>query len=38
VPGLRAGVHDQERAATLLQLPSDRQAGLAATDHDNIED
>jgi hypothetical protein len=38
VPGVRAGVDDQERAAALLQLPSERQAGLAATDHDNVED
>jgi hypothetical protein len=37
VPGLRAGVHDQERAATLLQLPSDGQAGLAGTDDEHIE-
>ena len=38
VPGLRAGVHDQERAAALLQLSSDRESGLAGTDHDDIED
>jgi hypothetical protein len=36
--GIRAGVHDQERASALLQLPPDRQSGLAATDHDDIED
>jgi len=38
VPDLRAGINDQERAAALLQLPSDRQSGLAGTDHKHIED
>ena len=37
VPGFRAGIHDQERATALLQLPSDRQTGLPGPDHDGIE-
>jgi hypothetical protein len=37
VPDLASGVHDQKGVAALLQLPSDRQAGLAGTDHDHIE-
>jgi hypothetical protein len=37
MPGLRAGVHDQEWPATSLQLPSDRQAGLVGADDEHIE-
>jgi hypothetical protein len=37
VPDLASGVHDQERPSVLLQLPSDRQTGLAGADHDHLE-